>query len=328
MWWQPRNDREFALARAMEQLRGWFKDQPSSREDSICWGFGTAFSRGFAGIVPVVLLNDERFPYPFLTHVDRMDGREAIEPVPIEAVREPNIPAGIPQTYPPLHYVSVAEPRASSVTEELFDSVLSVRDSVVCGRTGEMGTAGVLVRASEYRVPCLLTAGHVFPMGVGSPVLRARWWLLVLRWTIPLGNVVRHIVPVGSTPGWDAAVIRVDKHAPMSARVVTNQVRHFEHAEAVVAYGAFSGPVRNAQTHGGLVVLRGSGCSWKNCWMTAPTGILTNGDSGAAVFTRREQKFLGIYIGQSTVGGRITMHYVQDSYTLRDEVLKAWNIEF
>ena len=95
-----------------------------------------------------------------------------------------------------------------------------------------------------------------------------------------------------------------------------------------MAYGAFSGLVRNALTHGGLEQLHSGNGIWKNCWMVAPTGILTSGDSGAAVFTRNERKFLGVYIGQSTVGGEPAIHYVQDSYTLQQEVLRTWNIEF
>lgn len=323
MWWPPRTEREFDLARAMDQLRNWFREQPYLDGQALSWGFGTMWSHNYGGLVPLVLLNEERFPYPFLTHAEQLGPRGLLEPIEVAALRDRGPEVRFPRTYPPLHYLSVAQPRASSVADELFGSVLSVRDPVVCGRTGEMGTAGVVVRDITTDARYLLTAGHVFPKGVGSPVRRARWRLMRFRWTTPLGEVIRHIVP-DATSGWDSAVIRVDKQLPFGVRVVRNQLRHFETPNSVVAYGAFSGLVRNAVVHGGLEALP----PWKNCWICAPSGILTHGDSGAGVFTRSERKFLGVYVAQEMVGGRVAIHYVQDSYTLEQQVLKNWNIEF
>lgn len=329
MWWAPRDDREFGLARAMEQLRGWFREQRFVGAESLSWGYGTAWSRAQGALVPVVLLNEARFPklFEMIYARSRDDSALLFEPIPLERLDFPDLPR-FPNISPPVHGLFVGQPRASSVADDLFDRVLSVRDPIVCGRTGEMGTAGVVVHATGDGERCLLTAGHVFPTGRGSPVRRARWRFLKLRWTEPLGAVIEHVIPSEFAPGWDAAIIRVARRLPLGVRVVPNHMRHFDRQEAVVAYGAFSGLVRNAQTHGGLETLYGEKFQWKNCWMAAPTGILTHGDSGAAVFTRHDRKFLGLYIGQSTVGGQGAQHYVQDSYTLEEEVLKPWNFQF
>lgn len=336
MWWPPRNDYESALARVMTQLREWFRERQFVRE-SLAWGFGTMWSDPFRAIrpapllsvplppgslVPVVVLNENRYPYPFRTHAERLM-REGIGPIPIEEASRQYPEVQFPRTVPPLHYIATGQPRRSSAAIELLDRALSVRTPIACAHTGELGTAGVFVRYGRSPRSYLLTAGHVFPEGPGSPVLRSRSRLLGRWLSSYLGTVVRQTVPNGNGPGWDAAVIRVGKRL-IGVRVVRNQLRHFDQPEPVVAYGAFSGMVRNALVHGALENLHG----WKNCWMTGPTGILTRGDSGAAVFTRRDGKFLGTYVAQSTIGGGTGMHYVQDGYTLQEEVLSGWGFEF
>ncbi len=327
MWWQPRNDLEHALAGAMEVLGAWFRDVRGVRERRrIAWGFGTGWSNKQRALVPLVLLNEEIFPAPVRV-TERPEGR-ILEPLPLDLLGHQPFPVAFPQLDPLLHFLPVGPPRRSSIADEIFDAVLTVHEPIVCGRTGEMGTAGVVVHETDSGAACLLTAGHVFPKGVDSPVRRGRRRLFKRLWTKSLGVVIRHVVPDGKQPGWDAAVIRVFGRLPLGTRVVRNQLRYFERQESVVGYGAFSGLIRNAYVHGCLVVLEGADTEWKNCWMAAPTGILTAGDSGAAVFTRSGRKFLGLYIGQGTVGGRTGAHYVQDSFTLQEEVLKSWNIEF
>jgi len=273
--------------------------------------------------VPVIVLNDDRYSYPFRTHAEQLI-REGIAPIPIEAASRQTPDIQFPRTALPLHYISIGQPRRSSGAIELLDRALSVRTPIACARTGELGTAGVFVRADGSSGRHLLTAGHVFPEGPGSPVLRTKSRLLGRWFSSSLGTVVQQIVPNGGVPGWDAAVIRVGRRIPSGVRVVRNQLRRFDQPESVVAYGAFSGIVRNALVHGALESLNG----WKNCWITGPTGILTGGDSGAAVFTRREKKFLGTYVAQSTIGGAPGMHYVQDAHTLEKEVLRSWGFAF
>jgi hypothetical protein len=62
--------------------------------------------------------------------------------------------------------------------------------------------------------------------------------------------------------------------------------------------------------------------------MLTPAGVLTSGDSGAAVFTRRDQAFLGTYVGASIFegSGRAYVHYIQDAASLEQNVLKKWNV--
>jgi hypothetical protein len=144
MWWQPRNDREFSLARAMEVVGAWFRDVRGNRErGQIACGFGTGWSNVQGALVPLVLLNEEIFPVPARV-IERPVGR-LLEPLPVEIlgdVRRVGI-ARIPEVYPPLHFLPVGRPRASSVADEILDAVLTLREPIVCGRTGEMGTAGV-----------------------------------------------------------------------------------------------------------------------------------------------------------------------------------------
>jgi hypothetical protein len=62
--------------------------------------------------------------------------------------------------------------------------------------------------------------------------------------------------------------------------------------------------------------------------MMAPSGVLNSGDSGSAVFTRRDARFLGMYVGSSHLraANKALFHYVQDAFTLEAEVLSRWNI--
>ena len=333
VWWLPRNEYEVALARAMTQLREGFRERPFVGRESIAWGFGTMWKDPFramrwdplisaplppGSLVPIIVLNEDLYSYPLQLM------RGGIAPIPIGAASRQTPDIQFPTTAVPLHYISIGQPRRSSGAIRLLDRALSVRTPIACGRTGELGTAGVFVRADGSSGRHLLTAGHVFPEGSGSPVLRTRSRFLGRWLSRSLGTVVRQIAPNGNVPGWDAAVIRVDGRIPSGVRVVRNQLRRFDQPESIVAYGAFSGIVGNALVHGGLENFYG----WKNCWITGPTGILTDGDSGAAVFTRREEKFLGTYVAQSTIGGTPGMHYVQDAYTLEEEVLKSWGFGF
>jgi hypothetical protein len=321
VWWEPRSAHESSLARAIEQLQRWFNRQERG-EHSLALGFGSVWSKASHELVPLVLLNSEVLRWP-------LRGEREIEPLPLAGRLGPPDPTlELVEISPKVHFLPVGAPRASALTDNLLADVLAVRDPVMCAATGEMGTAGVSVHSRSDGARGLLTAGHVFPIGKGSKALRVRWRFLGLRRKSPLGTVTHHVVPKGSVPGWDAAVIRAEGQIPMGVKVVSSQLRRFDEQEPVIAYGAFSGAVHNAHTHGGLVTLRSSAMQWKNCWMTAPSGILTHGDSGAAVFTRAEGKFLGLYVGHSTVGGDVSMHYVQDSFTLEQQVLEPWGISF
>jgi hypothetical protein len=291
---------------------------------ALAFGYGSIWSADRNALMPLILLNAERlsdFPFP------RM---ERFEPLPIEllelfrgldSLRLPKLPL-------PLYFLPSSRPRPSGFAEELFDEVLSVQDPIMCAATRERGTAGVSVFDLRDGTRALLTVGHVFPNGAGSRALRLSRRLLFFRRATPLGVVTHQVVPQGLKPGWDAAVIKVDDSIPTRAAVVKNHWRRFERQEPVVAYGARSGVVKNAQTQGGLETFSGDDAEWKNCWITAPTGMLRPGDSGAAVFTRSNRSFLGLYVGRGKVGGVVTAHYVQDSYTLEQEVLAPWGLRF
>ncbi len=69
---------------------------------------------------------------------------------------------------------------------------------------------------------------------------------------------------------------------------------------------------------------------WKDCWIIGPSGLLRDGDSGAAVFIVRDSSFLGTYVAQSELpGSKLSLiHYVQDAFRLEQEVLRNWKITF
>lgn len=342
MWWEPTNDYERVLANDVRSVRRWFFDSIDSPQLD-CFGAGSIWSPYFGVLVPVLLLT--RLPPEFFSTL-------AYNIWPLKktwlysagsATQSRRFP--FPPTRIPLHLAVLKRPTATAraaesdmsvatqcTTDRIMDAFVRVREPIVCASTGKRGTAGVI--AFHESEPVLLTAGHV--ANEGAMIVQHRSCWPYLNWfpeTELLGSVMRQIAPSpGNTPNWDVAVIRTsDQHrgsfgrrptAPLVSKLYTG----FQTPERIRVHGAFSGMAGRAVVQGALTDLG----DWKNCWMVAPSGLLKDGDSGAAVFAERDGSFLGMYVAKSEF--RRTQlplfHYVQDAFSLEREVLKDWNISF
>jgi len=326
VWWTPRTELEGSLAADVARLRGWFREQ-ALRERPIAWGVGSAWSFLDNHLAPFLLLNEELFRVPQAL-------LEAGFPVaiPVELIEGgAGLISQLPRLGIRVHAMVVSRPQPSSVSEDLLDRYVAFRDPIICKQTGELGTAAVKVLLDDTDQVGLLTAGHVFPKGVGSPVEQKQRRFLGLARRVELGYVSHHVAPSGADPAWDAAVITLSKPGASAwSRPITNLLRRFEEVVPVVSYGALSGVVSNAAVLQGALVEGGAGeTRWNNCWMLAPVGVLTKGDSGAAVFTRKGD-FLGLFVGTSWVDRKTNLltHYVQDAHSLQEEVLSRWKCHF
>ncbi len=148
----------------------------------------------------------------------------------------------------------------------------------------------------------------------------------------PIGEVSRHVLPDRTAAGWDGAIVRLSNpFAAHHSDTVQSTLKRFTSPEPILVHGAISGLVSEAAVLQGALVEGGSeDVKWKNCWMVAPGGVLTSGDSGAAVFTRRGSNFLGVYVGTSYFisSNKAVVHYVQDAATLETEIMRGWNCHF
>jgi hypothetical protein len=336
MWWEPRSETEASLAGAVRQLQGWYREQ-IARERPVAWGVGSAWSNVTHRLEPFVLLNREMFGG---SRID--EALNAPTPLPIDFFQIQSLVNAARGQFNPLqqlpqfggslqlHAMAVGRPRPSSVGP-LTERYLALTDPIICNQTGEQGTAAVKVVDATTGEVGLLTAGHVFPRGKGSPVDRSRRTFWRGHRREELGCVSHHIAPTDRTATWDAAVIRLAKPASFQwANAVVNTLQAFREPVPVVAYGATSGEVRQAALLQGALVEGGAGeVHWKNCWMVAPTGVLASGDSGAAVFARTGE-FMGLYVGCSRFAdtGTVMAHYVQDAFSLGKEVLSGWQVHF
>ena len=322
MWWEPRSERERSLAIAVQQLQSWFREQ-GLNDVPIAWGVGSAWSPIDERLVPLVLLNSDLFKNP-TEHI--------AYPIPLDLYREelgqqsrlPRIPGS-----QRLHFMIVGRPRPSLAVEDLLGKFLAFTDPIICKQTGMLGTAAVRVWDDNVGEYGLLTAGHVFPKGLNSPVERRRRRLWLLSQREEIGYVSHHVSPQGPAPQWDAAVIRLSKPAARASPVV-NTLEYFRQPEMVLAHGAISGVVKEAAVLQGALVEGGAADTrWMNCWMVAPAGVLTSGDSGTAVFTRKGV-YLGLYVGSSFLEGSETVlvHYVQDACSLEKHVMRQWQVSF
>jgi len=335
MWWEPTSDYERVLAQDVRSVTNWHIESSDAREMG-CFGTGSIWSPDHDALVPVIFLRD--FPISWVDWI-------SYQPVKKWWLfrLNPTKDYPFPYTKLPLHIAAFKEPRATNsalsdamstatciTTDRIMDAFVRIRDPIICGNTGRTGTAGVV--AFHYGTPVLLTAGHTFS-GVDANVsrLRSRWphigWLRSSK-KLPLGVVTHHrVTSPNEGPGWDVAAIRCrnDKEWPV-APLVTKFYRQFQSAEKVRVHGAYSGLVTRAVVQGACTILG----NWKNCWMIAPSGLLREGDSGAAVFVERDASLLGMYVAKSELPGTglALFHYVQDAFTLETEVLRGWDISF
>ena len=324
MWWEPHTEHESLLLNAVTQLQSWFRAQSNETTPVSC-GVGSGWSYDLQLLVPLVLLNSEIFT---------LEKPATIAPFPITRVRALGFPPNrtLPQidTTLPIYCLVVSPPQPSDVTRRILDSYLEIRGQIVCEQTSRLGTAGVAVWDQNLNSYGLLTAGHIFRKGVGSPVKRQRWKLRLWQQREYLGEVSHHVVPKNGVAGWDAAVIRPQKPIKPRRSVIRRMLKRFDQPEPIVVHGALTGLVSQAAVQGALVDVGAGDMKWRNCWMLAPTGVLTGGDSGAAVFTRKKEEFLGVYVGVSTIGADELplFHYVQDGYSLEQNIFNSWQVRF
>jgi hypothetical protein len=330
MWWEPSTERENQVRGAISELKNWFSNQSRGAFPAV-WGYGSAWNAANS-LVPFVVLNSHYFNNvgPF-----RLFGLEQIAQS-LEGIEFPSV--GMP-----LHVMCVTPPRPSSgvtdleqqlsLVEAVLDDFVRIREPIVGNPRGAPGTAAVLVWDRTRHCCGLLTAGHLFPSGtaVGLMVDRLRKSFFFRESRQKIGVVSHHVVPNQNVAGWDAAVITLSNPMEPRGKLVRRGVEKFTLPEPVSVRGAVTGPVSEAAVLGNLneIGYGEEGRLWKNCWLMAPSGVLRSGDSGSAVFTRREQRFLGMYVGSSafTASGTALFHYIQDAFTLEAEVLSGWNIE-
>lgn len=324
MWWEPSNRNEELLAGALRQLGRWFGEQRSG-EQPVAWGYGSIWSRRHQALVPFVLTNPQRG----FNSGRRYSDDSVATPVDVlgrgEAERLPRLDSLLP-----LYALAIGRPRPSSMADELINEFIPIRNTIACVETGERGTAGIAVlRTADSKYHGLLTAGHVFPRGCGSQVVQVSRRLLRRKKTA-LGHVAAHVVPSGTSPGWDAAMVLVPDPFRSRAPLVRRTLDGFTSPESIVVHGAVRGSPPDAGVHGAITVVCGERMSWLNCWFIGPSGVLTGGDSGAAVFTRRQRELLGMYVASSDsrASGRPLFHYVQDAHSLELHVLRSWGVRY
>lgn len=324
MWWEPTNTREKLLSETVAALRGWFLKRLVS-DLPVSFGIGTVFVRPSEGLFPLVLLDSDKFHSEAHGPVPLLDG--PLKYVSNEANRAMSELREIKSDIP-IHCLTISAPRQSHWTPGNLTDYTPIRGSLCCGKTGYIGTAGVTVWDRKTDQPVILTAGHVFPQGVNTEVLLRR-----RRWNRPtrFGRVSEHVVPSGPTPGWDAAIIEAYEPERLPVHADPNLLRRLDHDTPTTVYGAVSGLVgESALIQGALRVGGGKKYMWENCWLLGPSGVLTNGDSGASVFTSDSGELAGTYVGSSYFkpSKRPFIHFVQDAASLEKAVLQNWSISF
>jgi len=220
MWWSPTNERESALANDVQLLRNWFVEREVFRgHHPIAFGVGSIWSPQERALSPFVLLNRRAFRYL------------PVPPAPASPFFEIFHYAGggnylsllaFPETQLRTYAMAVTRPRPTNamislspqiLKERLLAEFVQVREPISCMHSGNQGSAGVAVWDEANEEPALLTAGHIFPDGVGSRVDKVHWRLKRFPRFFPkvvhLGTITHHVAPNGPIAAWDAAVIRL-----------------------------------------------------------------------------------------------------------------------
>jgi hypothetical protein len=330
MWWEPTDAQEAALAADVRRFRTWFVERPR-RDIQTAWGVGSIWSPEHKALVPFVLVNSEVIGSSI----------PVFKLLPVRAFEASGLQ--LPETQLPAYAMAATHPRPTNtvispspqvLVERFLAEFVQIREPIVCKRSGKQGSAGVVVWDEANGGLALLTAGHIFPYGEGSEVGELHLplgRLLKFFATIEdLGIVTHHVAPHGPIAAWDAAVIQLTKIEKPSASLVWQKYERFRSPEKIRVHGAFSKLVSRAVVQGALSDLGSDVMMWKDCWIVAPSGLLRDGDSGAAVFVDRDSSFLGMYVAQSELPGSQLplVHYVQDAFRLEQEVLRNWKISF
>ena len=326
MWWEPHSERERLVTSAVAQLKGWFANLSRETTSPVAWGIGSAWTKDGV-LVPLALLNSDHFSGMPPFRLFRLDDIPAPEDIDFPALSLPLYVMFATPPRPSAGTLSFKE--QMSLVEGMINDFVPFRERIVGNPKGAPGTAAVLVQDLAANRHALLTAGHIFPGGLGSRVDRWQTMHRFFNSRQEIGHLKHLQVPVANVAGWDAAVIELSYSAQPRGTLMWRGVERFDSPEFVVVHGAITGWVSQAAVQGALIEVEyEQGRRWKNCWMMAPSGVLRRGDSGSAVFTRRDARFLGMYVGSSflVASDKALFHYVQDAFTLQTEVLTGWQI--
>jgi hypothetical protein len=316
----------------VRRLRSWFREvRGRSFPPGAILGYGRGWTPFSSKPYPLVLFNwDLEFDWQYRFHgYWRRSSywRNRLLPIDQLLSADQRQAFSLPETKSILFGLAVHQPQPSLSITEAFQSLRPIHDGLLCPMTQKMGSPGVTVELSDGS-PGVLTAGHVVPCGEGSEVESVTgfsFW----KTTKPFGRVEHRSVPIGTTAGWDAAVIRPNTPPPPRQPVKTRwpSVRYGQ--ELTYARGARSGFVDTAVLIAGLEEVESSPLSWSCCWLLGPPTALKAGDSGASVFVRKTGELLGTYLGVSRLGeGAPYAAYVQDAYSLQENLLTRWKVSF
>lgn len=186
--------------------------------------------------------------------------------------------------------------------------------------------------------PGFLSAGHGFPRGPGTEVLRlprawlaSRWTELLRRRTAPvLGRVVACEAPLDEPeppPAYDYAVVDIDRadEGDWDPRAFHPDLRHvggFQRAHMVRIHGGPTGTTEEVSLSAGLTALG----DWLDCWQVGPTDALEPGDSGSVVVERDTGETIGVVVGRAAHAGQAHHIYAQSLERLMAERLAPQGI--
>ena len=315
MWWPPKTPDEVALGEVVPRLQEQFF---STLTNELVLGVGSFFSP--TGLVPMLLLNESLLWQGSPTFKKNL-GQFPMTPL---ATVPPAIKNQVPGWQFPNEgvalFVSPPEPCASG------DTIVATTGAAIrCQATRARGTLGLHLVSPRSRA--FLTVGHLCPMGVGSVVELVNERIFGSD-ASPLGKIVAASNPVtaGGVPAYDYAVIDLDPSVKIEAP------KH--HGCAVIPspltqplratlHGAVSGVKPDAAICGALNVHGGPYGIWKNSWMLLPSGIVSQGDSGAALLLNSDQSALGMVVGGSRFDGSDSylVQYAHDMESLQRDVL-------
>ena len=327
MWWKPQSANEERVNELLSRIEGRFIEQ---RQTEVVLAIGSLFGDGL--LHPLILLNQNltglpKDPYQLGVplRLGQTDSGLSIDMRRLLATWE--LPA---ETR--VLFVTPPEPLSSSSTAHLWSGA-----PIRCQQTHVKSTVGAPLALQKNRGQLwgFLTVGHAAPRGLGSVVelIDKRGWFRATRYW-PVGTVAISLSPSPSSgrPEYDVAVVK------LSLALQLNPIRHqgIARLRSPVAqpligtvYGAASGVVGGAAIVGALTDLGGANGLWKNCWLVVPSGLISQGDSGAILVLRNSRQVAGIIVGGSRVLTSTTYmaQYAQDMESIDRDVLQPQGLE-
>jgi hypothetical protein len=218
-------------------------------------------------------------------------------------------PTGILRELPDLTVVATRRPLPAFGPE--MGALVRARGS---HENGTVGARVIRLRDGAW-YPGFLTTGHTFPTGPGTIAVkrpqsrfRRAWRELRNRPDDQVGVVVCRESPFGlgvADPSYDFAVIELDGIAQAEWQAdefvpSLSPAHDYEKAQRVRVFAGVSGDVDRATVFGACMKV--AEC-WRDCWVIGPTSALGPGDSGSAVVDWETGETIGMFVGQSALGG-------------------------